>query len=163
MYLLKEVEIAEVTLHRPVSDAMSSDFHALFSIFATAAPRDRIPSRGCALIWRPCNELGRYVVGGANLLRALIARSGATRDRILLTEVSSVDWQSLTFMGERHFALRVCGPDSGEVVRRMCGGLEDAEFSIPGQIVADVTVFGKPVREPDGSTSITIEALTIGE
>jgi hypothetical protein len=45
----------------------------------------------------------------------------------------------------------------------MCGGLEDAEFSIPGQIVADVTVFGKPVREPDGSTSITIEALTIGE
>ncbi|GAA3909036.1 hypothetical protein GCM10022276_29130 [Sphingomonas limnosediminicola] len=45
----------------------------------------------------------------------------------------------------------------------MCGGLEDAEFSIPGQIVADVTVFGKPVREPDGSTTITIEALTIGE
>lgn len=45
----------------------------------------------------------------------------------------------------------------------MCGGLEDDEFSIPGQIVADVTLFGKPVSEIDGSTSITIEALTIGE
>jgi hypothetical protein len=100
----------------------------------------------------------------ANLLRALIAPGGVSRDRILLTEVSSVDWQSLTFMGERHhFALRVSGPNSEEVVMRMCGGLEDAEFSIPGQIVADVTVFGKPVREPDGSTSITIEARTIGE
>ena len=100
----------------------------------------------------------------ANLLRALIARAGVPRDRILLTEVSSIDWQSLTFMGERHnFALRVPGPDSAEVVKRMCGGLEDAEFSIPGQIVADVTLFGKPVHGADGSTSITIEALTIGE
>lgn len=47
------------------------------------------------------------------LLRALIARAGVTSDRILLTEVHSTDWQSLTFMGERHrLQLRVTGPCS---------------------------------------------------
>jgi hypothetical protein len=36
------------------------------------------------------------------LLRALLERAGAPRDRILLTSVRSTDWQSLTFIGERH-------------------------------------------------------------
>ena len=98
------------------------------------------------------------------LIRALMGRARVPRDRILLSEVNSVDWRSLTLNGERHqVELRVPGPRARAIVDRMCDGLEDAEFSIPGQIVADVTVFGKPVREPDGSTSITIEALTIGE
>ena len=45
--------------------------------------------------------------GAANLLRALIARAGVPRDRILLTDVQSTDWQSLTLTGERHlFDLR---------------------------------------------------------
>jgi hypothetical protein len=100
----------------------------------------------------------RMSPAAANLLRALIARAG------VLTDVTSTDWQSLTFTGERHhLSLRVPGPGSEDVVERMCGGLEDAEFSIPGQLVADITIFGKPVRASDGSTSISIEALTIGE
>ncbi|MGN6848618.1 MAG: hypothetical protein ACTHJK_03930 [Sphingomicrobium sp.] len=100
----------------------------------------------------------------AALLRALIARSGATRDRILLTDAKSVDWRSLTLNGERHVIdLRVSGPDSSEVVERMCAGLEDAEFSIPGIIVADIAVIGEPTRSADGSTSFTIEALTVAE
>ena len=100
----------------------------------------------------------------ANLLRALIARAGVPRDRILLTDVRSTDWQSLTLTGERHeFSLRVSPPHSEAVVKRMCGGLEDAEFSIPGLIVADIVVFGEPVRESDGSTRVAIEALTIEE
>jgi hypothetical protein len=99
-----------------------------------------------------------------NLLRALIARAKVPRDRILLIDVRSVDWQSLTFVGERHhFDLRVAPPNSHEVVERLCNGLEDAEFSIPGVFVADIAVIGAPVRAPDGSTSISIEALTIGE
>ncbi len=49
------------------------------------------------------------------------------------------------------------------MVERMCDGLEDAEFSIPGQIVADIAVVGGPSARLDGSTSLTIEALTIGE
>jgi len=98
------------------------------------------------------------------LLRALIARSGTTRDRILLTDLQTRDWRSLTFTGERHqFAMRLPGPRAGEIVERMCAGLEDAEFSIPGIIVADIAVLGDPKRALDGSVSVTIEALTVSE
>lgn len=98
------------------------------------------------------------------LLRALIARSGAPRNRILLTEVKSIDWQSLTFTGERHqILLRIPGPDSMAAVECMCAGLEDAEFTIPGVIVADIAPVGEPQRGPDGSVSLTIEALTVSE
>ena len=100
----------------------------------------------------------------AALLRALIARSRLPRDRILLTDVQSVDWQSLTFTGERHhISLRVTGSDSGSGVERMRDGLEDAEFSIPGVLVADIAVLGEPERALDGSITIRIEALTVGE
>ena len=43
----------------------------------------------------------------SGLLRALIARSGIPRNRILLTDAQSTDWRSLTFTGERH--LLTCG------------------------------------------------------
>jgi hypothetical protein len=96
------------------------------------------------------------------LLRILVARSGADRDRILLTDAHSVDWQSLTFNGERHqLALRVTGRDSAAIVEKMCTGLEEAEFSIPGLFVADVGVVGTPRRDADGTTELVIEALTI--
>jgi hypothetical protein len=100
----------------------------------------------------------------SGVLRALIARARVPRDRILLTEVHSIDWQSLTFVGERHhFSLRITGPDSDAVIDRMCDGLEDAEFSVPDQIVADIAVLGQPVPASDGSTSLVIEALTVAE
>jgi hypothetical protein len=96
------------------------------------------------------------------VLRALAARAGVPRDRILLTDARSSDWRSLTFTGERHhFALRVPGPGSGEIAKRMCDGLADAEFSIPGLLVADIAVIGAPATAPDDSTDITFEALTI--
>jgi hypothetical protein len=96
------------------------------------------------------------------LLRVLTARAGVTRDRILLSDIVSVDWRSLTFTGERHeIELRIPGPVSMAVAERMCAGLEDAEFSIPGIIVADIAVAGTPTRAPDGSTSLMIEALTV--
>jgi hypothetical protein len=96
------------------------------------------------------------------LLRALIGRAHVARDRILLTEAQSVDWRSLTFNGERHeIHLRISGPDARKIVDPMCLNLEDAEFSIPGVIVADIAVRGTPKRALDGSISLTIEALTI--
>ena len=96
------------------------------------------------------------------LLRALIGRARVARDRILLTQARSVDWRSLTFTGERHeIHLRVPGPDAREVVDRMCRDLEDAEFSIPGIVVADVAVVGAPRQALDGSINLTIEALTV--
>jgi hypothetical protein len=98
------------------------------------------------------------------LLRALIARSGAPRDRILLSSWHSVDWQSLTFVGERHsISLRIAGPHSDAIARRMTAGLEDADFVIPGQIVADISVVSEPKTGSDGTTEIGLEALTIEE
>ena len=98
------------------------------------------------------------------LLRALIARAGVPRDRILLTEWRSVDWQSLTFLGERHsIVLRITGPNSDAVARRLTAGIEDADFVIPGQIVGDIAVIGEPMLGNDGSTEVALEALTIVE
>jgi hypothetical protein len=100
----------------------------------------------------------------ASLVRALIARGRSERNRILLTDVQSVDWQSLTFTGERHqIAFRIIGRDSSQIAERMCAGLEDAEFSIPWLIVADIALLGSPTRGPDGTTELTIEALTVSE
>lgn len=98
------------------------------------------------------------------LRRALIARSGAPRDRILLIDVQSVDWRSLTFTGERHsIELRIAAPHSEAIAERMCSGLADAEFSIPGIVVADIGIAAPPVASADGSTIISIEALTIAD
>jgi hypothetical protein len=98
------------------------------------------------------------------LLRALAGRAGVPRNRILLSDVRSIDWRSLTFGGERHLIrLRVPGPESARIISRMCAGLQDAEFSIPGIIVADIAVAGSPHRAFDGSTEVMIEALTISD
>jgi hypothetical protein len=78
--------------------------------------------------------------------------------------VQSVDWQSLTFSGERHqLRLRVPGPETQAIVRRLCDGLEEAEFSIRGVIVADIGLAASPEVRPDGSLELAIEALTIVE
>ena len=101
---------------------------------------------------------------GAALLRALLARALVDRDRILLTDYRSTDWQSLTFVGERHeLRFRIPGPDAQNIYDRMTGELAEAEFAIPRQIVADVVLFGQPTRERDGSISFGMEALTIEE
>lgn len=100
----------------------------------------------------------------AGLLRALLARVGIDRDRILLTDFRSTDWQSLTFIGERHeLELRVPGPEAGDLANRLVCGLSDNEFTIPGQIVADISLTGGPLHNIDGSINLQIEALTIAE
>jgi hypothetical protein len=98
------------------------------------------------------------------LLRALVSRANAPRDRILLTNWRSVDWQSLTFTGERHqIELRIAGPDSAGVAARLIHGIGDHEFAIPGQIVADIAAVGDCVHSGDGSALVRLEALTITE
>jgi hypothetical protein len=98
------------------------------------------------------------------LLSALLARCPEERDRILLSEVRSVDWQSLTFVGERHrMELRIIGDRSLELAERLTCGIEHAEFTLRGHFVADIAVAGEPRQEPDGGLTVTIEALTIAE
>ena len=103
-------------------------------------------------------------VAASGLLRALLARTGVDRDRILICGWTSVDWQSLTLIGERHEAtFRITGSGAERVAAMIANGLEEAEFVIPGQILADIALAGAPLRQPDGSILISIEALTVGE
>lgn len=96
------------------------------------------------------------------LTRALADRAGIERNRILLTEASSTDWQSLTFAGERHeIALRITGADSIAAARKISIGLEEFEFTLSRVIVADIAVTDGPRQAPDGSTELRIEALTV--
>ena len=100
----------------------------------------------------------------ACLLRALIARTALPRDRILLMEWRSVDWQSLTFVGERHeIELRLAGSHAEDGKRRLLEGLGEAEFDIAGQIVADISASKVTADTVDGAILISLEALTIAE
>ena len=98
----------------------------------------------------------------AAVVRALLARAAVDRDRILLTDVESVDWQSLTFIGERHrIIMRVTGPSAQDVTDRMTSGIGEAQFDVPGHIVADIVLVGEVVHDADGSVLVEFEALTI--
>lgn len=100
----------------------------------------------------------------AGLLRALLGRAGVDRNRILLTDFRSTDWRSLTFAGERHrIDLRIPGPGAGAIAQLLTDRLGEAEFSIPGQIVADIAVEGAMIEHPDGAVSLRVEALTVEE
>ena len=96
------------------------------------------------------------------VLRALLARAGEESDRILLTEVQSTDWQSLTFVGEQHqFRFSIRAPGAQELMNRFAVGLEDAEFDIPGHVVADLSVERAPCRSSEELVLFCIHALTI--
>ncbi len=100
----------------------------------------------------------------SGLLRALLCRAQVSRDRILLTDWRSTDWQSLTLIGERHrIRLRIPGPGAMEVAERITDGLEEAEFNISGQIVADIQQPAASRAMADGSVELSIEALTVEE
>jgi hypothetical protein len=98
----------------------------------------------------------------AGLLRAILRRGGVDRNRILLTDLRSTDWHSLTFAGERHcIALRIPGPGASEVARMLTEKLDEAELSIGGHIVADILALPATVDQADGAIYLTIEALTV--
>ena len=101
-------------------------------------------------------------VAAAGLLRELLRRGGMDRDRILLTEFRSTDWQSLTFIGEQHrIRLRIPAPGAAEIAARLVNGIEDAEFSLAGHLVADIALAGELEHSEDGSIALTLEALTV--
>ena len=98
----------------------------------------------------------------SGLMRGLIGRAGVDRNRIYLTDFRSTEWQSLTFMGERHeIRLRVAAPGASELANRLVEGLDDMEWHLPGHLVADVALCGPPLPGPDESVLLSLEALTI--
>jgi hypothetical protein len=99
------------------------------------------------------------------LLRAMLARCPASADRILLSNWCSVDWQSLTFAGERHqIGFVVHGDKALDLAKRWTDDLVEADLAVGrGRFVAEVAVSNAPVVCEDGSVLIEIEALTLTE
>ena len=147
---------------QPGSAVTPSAIPGSSSIFARDGSPVRAQCRGSLPTWRRSNDADGNVGGGRGLLRELLRRGGVERDRILLTEFRSTDWQSLTFIGEQHrIRLRIPAPDSAEIAASLVNGLEDAELSLPGHLVADLALAGELERNADGSISMTLEALTV--
>ena len=59
--------------------------------------------------------------------------------------------------------LRIPGPGATAVAALLVDGLEEADFTIPGQIVADITLTRPPAQMEDGAIIVEIEALTVSE
>ena len=47
------------------------------------------------------------------------------------------------------------------MARALAEGLGEAEFSVPGHVVADIAVDGALLEQADGAINLTIEALTV--
>lgn len=95
---------------------------------------------------------------GAGLVRALIARAGEPADSARLVAYRATEWRSLTFDGERHeIRLRVTDERS---LRRMLDGLEEHEFDLGEDLVAEIA--GRPTPgDAGGAVELLIEALTV--
>jgi hypothetical protein len=82
----------------------------------------------------------------AQLLRALMTRMELPREDVLVSACRSVDWQSLTFTGERHeIALRLAAPHAQAAVARLPDGLAEAERTLRGHVVADILIVDESV------------------
>jgi hypothetical protein len=98
------------------------------------------------------------------LLRLLLQRAGEERHRILLSHWSSVDWQSLTFTGERHEAsFTVAGEDAMALAGQWTAGVGEDKFDLPSGFVAEIGVSAAPSRREDGLVTVGIEALTLAD
>lgn len=85
------------------------------------------------------------------------------RDRIRISAFRSVDWQSLTFTGERHeISLRIPGPGAEQAAALLRDGLADAEWSLRGHVVAEILIVGER-QAPDGAILVDLEALTLSD
>lgn len=97
------------------------------------------------------------------LMRSLLQRAGLDPSLVYVSKFQSVDWQSLTFTGERHeFCLRFLPPSALEGVARLREGLGECEWSLPGHVVADILIVGERT-EVDGSILVEVEALTLAD
>jgi hypothetical protein len=91
------------------------------------------------------------------LLAALIERAGPGGD---VADSGITAWASATFVGARHtVSLTLAGEDAEGRAEALALALPEAEFSLPGHIVADLSVDAVEART-DGAT-ISLSILTI--
>lgn len=93
------------------------------------------------------------------LLRAVRAALESAAG-FVLEEVRSRSWASVTFSGARHeLAFRLEGEGAEDAAARFVSGLEAAEFSLRGHILADIALMGEERRA--GFARLRLEALTV--
>lgn len=65
-------------------------------------------------------------------------------------------WASATFTGERHrFIYQLSESTRSTIIDRLSTGMSEAEFDLPGHLVADIRISARDWRE------LTVEALTV--
>lgn len=95
----------------------------------------------------------------SELLRALRKRAGAGV-KLTIEDIRSRPWASATFSGARHkLTFRMTGR-SDDAPIHFSAGIEAAEFSLRGHIVADIAITGQE-RLSDNSFRLQVEALTV--
>ncbi|AJR24467.1 MULTISPECIES: hypothetical protein [Sphingobium] len=91
------------------------------------------------------------------LLSQLIARAGGT---VMVERAVSRPWASALFQGRRHVvALTLAGPDAAERRAAFVQGIEEAEWSLSGHFVADISIDCR--RPVPGGEWVELSALTI--
>lgn len=77
-----------------------------------------------------------------------------------IEEIRSRGWASVTFTGARHeLAFRIEGDEADRAADHFLSGLEAAEFSLRGHILADIALVAQE-RRP-GFARLRLEALTV--
>ncbi|QPQ54004.1 hypothetical protein IC614_06375 [Allosphingosinicella flava] len=96
----------------------------------------------------------------SELLRAIRRRAG-DRATLAIENLSSRPWASATFSGARHhIAFRIEGDHADDMADALLTGIEAAEFTLRGHIVADIIVLGRDLTDR-GAVRIRLEALTV--
>lgn len=93
----------------------------------------------------------------ARLLRLLLAMAGEGAE---ILSSSSRSWSSATFSGARHKAvLKISGGDAQQRAEQFAAKLPEAEFRVPGHIVADALVQARIWER--GNATMELALLTV--
>jgi hypothetical protein len=94
------------------------------------------------------------------LLRSLRVKFGLS-EGLVFEEIRSRAWASATFSGARHeLVLRLDGYNAGAVADRLLLGLDAAEFTLRGHILADIALVQREALA-GGVQRLRLEALTV--
>ncbi|MCU0890739.1 MAG: hypothetical protein MUE77_03110 [Sandarakinorhabdus sp.] len=98
----------------------------------------------------------------AAILRAAAAIVTPFGARVVIEELRSRDWASLTLTGARHeLDVRLDGVGAGAALEALVAALPQAQVTMPGRILAEIVV--EPGTADDEGVALTICALVIDD